>query len=319
MAAEIFSKVKNFVTNKKYFRVQALAVLFTSSFLLSSGSADAATYTASADGKYNEEAVWLPEYPGNIVEEGDTVVIKGNISLNVDVIVKGQMLVSNNARLTGGKFLIVLDNGLLVNSGITIVEGLTNRGLVYNKNILETNADMINTGKLYNNQSMVVGNIMDNTGIVTGKGGSLIANNKLVNSESGAIMGSIDICSANFMNVGGARIDSTNMSFCGARIFNDVFLTASIKKEHVILSLLNSENKDFQKYHIERSQDGVNFETVASLNGPDAAKEAGVAFRYTDDHRVTDSKVFYRMKVTNTDGSEKVLPAVEVGTIVATR
>lgn len=160
---------------------------------------------------------------------------------------------------------------------------------------------------------------MDNTGIMSGKGGSYLANNKMVNSESGAIMGSIDVCSANFMNVGGARIDSTNMTFCGARIFSDIFLTASIKKEHVILSLLNSENKDFKQYQIERSDDGITFETVASLSGSEVAKEAGVAFRYTDEHKVANNKVFYRMKVTNDDGSEKLLPAVEVGTIVATR
>lgn len=318
MASKFFTKMKDLATNKKYFRVQALAVLFVSAFFVSTGdTASAATYTANAAGKFNQDQIWTPEYPGNIIEEGDTVILKSNVDLNVDVVVKGSMIVGKDAKLTGGKYLIVLDNGLLVNQGMTLVEGITNRGLIYNKHIMETNSDMINTGKVYNNESMVVGKILDNTGMLSGNGGHLIANEKLVNSATGAIVGNIDVCSANFMNVDGARIDSTNMSFCGHRIFNEIYLTASIKKEHVILSLLNSENQKFAKYEIERSNDGQQFETVASLDGAEV-NEPGMAFRYNDAHQSTD-KVFYRMKVTGNDGSERVLPAVEVGTMISAR
>lgn len=318
MITKVTDAVKRFFKSKK--SAPTLAVMGASLFFLSgTQSAEAATYTALSTGKFNDEAVWQPEYPGNVVEEGDTMIIKSNLDMNVDVIVKGAMIVDNDGKLTGNKYLIVLDNGLMMNKGITIVEGLTNRGIVYNKHILETNADMINTGKLLNNESMVIGNIMDNTGTVTGNGGHLVANSQLVNAEGGAILGNIDICSSNFMNVGGARLDSTNISFCGNRIFNDVYLTANFKKDHIVLSLLNSENKQYKNYQIEKSQDGENYELVASIEGTENTQEPGEAFRYLADNSAGGEKVYYRMKITQNDGSEKILPAVEVGTVLAVR
>lgn len=316
MISKITSKIKS-LADKKYFRFHSLAVMFVAAFLVSGPGAEAATYLTSGSGKFNDASIWSPEYPGNVVEEGDTVIINGNVSLNVDVIIKGSMIVALDAKLTGDKYLIVLDNGLMVNKGITIVEGITNRGLIYNKHIIETTADLINTGKLYNNESMVVGNIMDNTGTLSGNGGHLIANTKLVNSNTGAILGKIDICSANFMNVGGARIDSTYLSFCGNRIFSEIFLTASIKKDHVILSLLNSENKNFKNYEVEKSMDGITYETVAMLNDGDR-EDMAAPFRYKD-ASIDGGKAYYRMKITRNDGSEKVLPAVVVGTVLAGR
>ncbi|MCR9067139.1 MAG: hypothetical protein NXI00_24450, partial [Cytophagales bacterium] len=59
-----------------------------------------------------------------------------------------------------------------------------------------------------------------------------------------------------------------------------------------------------------------NFELVASIEG--AEQEPGEAFRYLADKAETE-KVYFRMKLTNNDGSEKVIPAVEVGTVLASR
>lgn len=314
----MFSKVTHNI--KKFFKGKGslLVVMVAAIFSLSGRSADAKTYTATVAGQFNSNLVWSPEYPGNVIEEGDTVIIGSNIDLNVDVIVKGAMILKDKSRMSGEKFLVVLDNGMVVNSGMTLVKGITNRGFIYNKHIMETSQDLINTGKIYNNSSMVVGNILDNVGIISGNGGHLIANNRFVNSQTGSIVGNIDICSANFMNVNGGRIDSTYMSFCGNRIFSEVFLTASIKKENVVLSLLNSENKVYDSYKIERSSDGTNYEVVATLKGSDV-EDPSVAFRYTDNHIVTDGKVFYRMTVTTAQGEEDVLPAVQVGSIIAGR
>jgi hypothetical protein len=239
-------------------------------------------------------------------------MLSGNITMNVDVVVKGAIFIKSQARFTGNKNLVVMDEGLVMNNGMTIVDAISNRGTVYNKSILETHKDFINTGKVFNNQSMVVGNILDNVGSISGNGGQLIANAKFVNSKSGQIQGNIDVCSANFMNVDGGSIDSTFVSFCGARIFSEVYLTASIRKEQVVLSLLNSENKKFQKYEIEKSVDGLNFTTIASVEGNNI-EDVSKAFRYSDIDMSASGKVTYRMTLTSEDGSVKMIPAVEIG------
>ncbi|CAN5288741.1 hypothetical protein BH09BAC1_BH09BAC1_15660 [soil metagenome] len=286
--------------------------LLLAAMLSLSFSASATTHTITGNGNFNDTKLWANGYPGNVIFAGDTVMLSGNIELNIDVVVKGALIVKSQARLSGNKNLVIMDEGLLMNNGITIVEGITNRGMVFNKSILETRKDMINTGRVINNHSMIVGNILDNVGNISGNGGQLIANNKFVNSKGGQIQGNLDVCSASFMNVDGGSIDSTFVSFCGARIFSEVFLTASIRKDYVQLSLLNSENKKYQKYEIERSADGNAFTTIASVEGS-SIEDATKAFRYQDSDLTASSKVYYRMKLTNTDGSVNMLPAIEIG------
>ncbi len=300
---------KNMVTKVK------IGGLLLAAMLSLGFSASATTHTIAGNGSFNDTKLWAAGYPGNVIYEGDTVLLSGNIDLNVDVVIKGALLIKSNARLSGTKNIVVMDAGLLMNNGITIVEGITNRGMVFNKSILETRKDMINTGKVINNQSMVVGNILDNVGTITGTGGQLIANTKLVNSKGGLIQGNLDVCSASFLNVDGGSIDSTYVSFCGARIFSEVFLTASIRKDHVVVSLLNSENKSFQKYDIEKSEDGTSFTTVASIEGS-SITDVTKAFRYQDTDLSASSNVYYRMKLTNNDGSVNTLPAVQLGSSI---
>ncbi len=303
---------KGYATSKNMITRFKLAALLVAALISLSFSASATTHTISGNGNYNDTKLWSAGYQGNVIFEGDTVMLSGNITMNVDVVVKGAIFIKSQARFTGNKNLVVMDEGLVMNNGMTIVEAITNRGTLYNKSILETHKDFINTGKVFNNQSMVVGNILDNVGSISGNGGQLIANAKFVNSKSGQIQGNIDVCSANFMNVDGGSIDSTFVSFCGARIFSEVYLTASIRKEQVVLSLLNSENKKFQKYEIEKSVDGLNFTTIASVEG-NSIEDLSKAFRYSDTDLSASSKVTYRMTLTSEDGSVKMIPAVEIG------
>jgi hypothetical protein len=303
---------KGYATSKNMITRFKLAALLVAALISLSFSASATTHTISGNGNYNDTKLWSAGYQGNVIFEGDTVMLSGNITMNVDVVVKGAIFIKSQARFTGNKNLVVMDEGFVMNNGMTIVDAISNRGTVYNKSILETHKDFINTGKVFNNQSMVVGNILDNVGNISGNGGQLIANAKFVNSKSGQIQGNIDVCSANFMNVDGGSIDSTFVSFCGARIFSEVYLTASIRKEQVVLSLLNSENKKFQKYEIEKSVDGLTFTTIASVEGNNI-EDVSKAFRYSDTDLSASSKVTYRMTLTNEDGSVKMIPAVEIG------
>ena len=103
-------------------------------------------------------------------------MINNDVKLSTDVVVKGTLMVRMSGSFMGNKNLIVLPSGKFLNFGVSIIDGLSNKGMVYNKHILEIALDFINSGELINQESMVVGNIVDNIGLITGQGGNLIAN-----------------------------------------------------------------------------------------------------------------------------------------------
>lgn len=293
--------------------------LFIASFLcLSMHTAEAAVYTASGMGNFNDENVWSPEYPGNVIKSTDTVKVTGQVNLNKDVLVEGMMLIDAEASLVGAGNLIVMEKAFFINKGLSIVGGITNQGVVYNKHILETNADFINSGKVLNNESVVVGKIMENLGLMTGNGGEYMASTKMINAQGGTITGNTDVCSNDFMNIDGGKIDSNYISFCGTRIFNDMFLTASVKSENIILNLKNSENLNAEKLEVERSTDGEEYKVIASLQKQDLLRDA-TGLKYVDNSLASGKVLKYRIKLTGADGEVKTLEAIEAAMIYGAR
>jgi hypothetical protein len=207
---------------------------------------------------------------------------------------------------------VVLGSGYFNNKGITLVKSITNRGAINNSSVLETATDFINTGSFENNQSMIVGNILDNTGAISGKGGQVMVNKRMVNAESGRLSGNIDICSNDFSNVGGASIDSLNVSFCGNKIFNATYLTASVKKDAIQINLNNSTASGVASYEIEKSTDGNNYTKIASIKANEI-KDNTLPVNYSDNSPVSGNTVFYRMKLVHSNGNTSLIPAVEVG------
>lgn len=300
----------------KFSRINAIALIIVSLFALNFTS-KAKVFTASLDGQYNDQNIWVPSYPGNIIKETDTVYVANDVKLSTDIVVKGTLMVRMTGTLMGNKDLVVLPEGKFLNFGITMIDAVNNKGMVYNKHIIEIAQDVINSGEVVNQESMVIGNIVDNIGLITGNGGSMIANRKFVNSQTGMLKGNIDVCSNNFMNVDGGTIDSTRLSFCGQRIFSNVYLSADIRKGNIVLSLRNSQSKDYKKFHVERSVDGINYELVATV-AKDKLNDLPLPFRYLDDEAVKGNSVFYRLRIINGDDSETFIPAVEVGNIPST-
>jgi hypothetical protein len=280
-------------------------------------AAHAKTYSVNLNGIYNDPAIWTPGYPGNIIQETDTVVINNDITLNTDIVIKGTVLIRRTGSFMGNKKIVILPSGKLINFGTSVVDAINNRGMIYNKHILEIALDLINSGEVINQENMVIGNITDNIGLITGQGGNLISNKRLVNSQTGVIRGNLDVCSNNFMNVDGGTIDSTHLSFCGHRIFRSIYLSADIRKENVVLCVKNSVSKDYKNYQVERSVDGINYETIATVDTKDI-KDLTLPFQYLDNEVVKSNSVFYRVKVTSADNLETFIPAVEVGNILTT-
>ena len=308
---------RNFTTEKTRFHLLHALALILAALIGFSFSVSATTFTANLNGTYNDANIWTPAYPGNIIQEADTVVINNDVKLSTDIVIKGTVLVRRTGSFIGNKKLVVLPSGKLINFGTCIVDAINNRGMIFNKHILEVALDFINSGELINQESMVVGNITDNIGLITGKGGNLISNKKLVNSQTGVIKGGIDICSNNFMNVDGGTIDSTHLSFCGHRIFSNAYLSADVRKENIVISVKNTETKDYKNYQVERSVDGINYETIAVLGKKDIS-DLSLPFQYLDEEVVKSNSVFYRVKLTNEENIETFIPAVEVGNILST-
>ncbi|MDZ4846074.1 MAG: hypothetical protein SH857_11055 [Chitinophagales bacterium] len=309
---------RNFTSEKTRFHLLHALALILAALLGFSFSISAKTYTANLNGAYNDANIWTPAYPGNIIQETDTIVINNDVKLTTDIVVKGTVLVRRTGSFMGNNKMVVLPSGRFINFGTTVLDAINNRGLIYNKHILEVAGDFINSGELINQESMVVGNITDNIGLITGQGGNLISNKKLVNSQTGVIKGGIDICSNSFMNVDGGTIDSTNLSFCGHRIFRNVYLSADVRKENIMISVKNAETKGYKDFQVERSVDGVNYETIAVIGKKDIS-DLSIPFQYLDEEVVKSNSVFYRVKLTNEENIETFIPPVEVGNILTSK
>ncbi len=289
----------------------ALVVVALLGFQLTAG---AQTFSTKSAGKYNDRDIWTPEYPGNVIDQGASVKINHHVKLNSDVIIKGEVAIAKDASVMGSKNVIILETGLLVNEGITVVEHITNRGMLQNQRILESSADLVNTGQFVNNQSVVVGNIFDNIGTITGDGGQFVAGKKMINSQGGTLAGNIDLCANTLMNVDGGMLDSLNVSFCGNRIFNGMFLTASLSKEAIHLKLMNSDTEVYDTYEILRSTDGRDYDVIASIKGDDLEKEG---FEFFDKDRIAGQFVYYKMNLLDQAGRLQQIPMIEVNNLLS--
>jgi hypothetical protein len=202
----------------------------------------AAVYTTQKSGAFDKQDIWTPFYPGNTIKESDTVVINHAVTQNIDVVVKGTLIIKEKASLTGDRNMIVVKTGTLFNLGATQFGLLTNRGAIFNQQRLDVTMDFVNSGNVINHSKIEVGNMVDNTGLLTGKGGKISATGKFVNSRTGSIDGNMDVCSNNFLNVEGGSINTQIITFCGNPIFDSN----------------NMFSKENAPMHFEKSASSVN-------------------------------------------------------------
>lgn len=302
----------NTTTSHFRFKLNKLAtVLMFAGCMFWLSEANATTYIATGKGAFTDVGVWKTLMPGNIIAEEDSLIIKGDIHLPIDIIINGVLITYHRARLIGNVNLVVLESGSFINEGLTVVNSITNKGMLLNEGVIETSTDFINTGIIENHASIIAGNIMDNTGNISGQGGKLLASKSFVNSSDGTIIGLTDVCSQEFMNVDGGRIDSVNVSYCGQRIFNSLYLSARLKKGGIEINVLNSENLKFKNYQVLRSEDGETFEDVANIPETDIT-DFTVSFRYKDTNTVGSKELYYKVVLTEQNGNLKELPVVKV-------
>jgi hypothetical protein len=141
-------------------------------------STSAKTYTISS-GKWTDSKVWGNDYIGTIVKADDVVIITGQVTLTVPLVIEGKLQVERGASLVGMKDLFVSRGGSFINYGNTVVRSITNSGTITNHLSLEAMSDIQTTGTLENNSYMLAGNdFKSNGGNAYGRGGRIYANNE---------------------------------------------------------------------------------------------------------------------------------------------
>lgn len=155
--------------------------------LLTASVAEAKTYVVSS-GKWTDAAAWNGDYAGTTINEGDVVIIAGNVTMNTNVVVAGTVKIEKGASMVGMKDLVVTKTGMLVNNGNTVMKTIVNEGIINNNLILETMVNFENKGIIGNDNTIVAGNnIHLYDGKAEGKGGTYFANNTVVSSTAAEI------------------------------------------------------------------------------------------------------------------------------------
>ena len=201
--------------------VNLVASLLLGIIIFNSKPAGATIFSVKQKGNYDQQGIWSPYYPGNVIKEADTVIINNIVGHNIDLVVKGTLIIKDDASFAGRNHIIIAKSGTMLNLGTCKFISLTNRGVIYNQNIVEVSMDFVNSGNVVNHNKIDVNNLLDNTGTIVGTEGTVSANRKFVNSRTGILKGYLDVCSNNFMNVEGGSIETATITFCGNPIMNE--------------------------------------------------------------------------------------------------
>ncbi|ELR69087.1 Hypothetical protein C900_05476 [Fulvivirga imtechensis AK7] len=245
-------------------------------------------YTGSWDdaATWNRSPLSLPVTPGSNIGGSVTyinsygrVTRSGNIKLgsNVVLTVYDTLLVDGNVEVSGQSSLIVESGGVLVITGNFIASGgsvSTNDGKI----VVQGDLNASGSSSISNNT-----NDFYVYGTATGSGGSSLTGTY----SDEAALSSND--SGLYTLVSGGTLPVE---------FLYVKATASFDKVVIKWATASELNNDF--FTVERSKDGVNFETVASVNGAGTSEK--VNNYEIDDNNAYSGTSYYRVKQTDYDG-----------------
>lgn len=258
----------------------------------------ATIYKATLHGKFTDEKIWYPSYPGNIVRVGDSIIISSQVVLNVPVAVEGYMLIEKGAALQGNKELAVARGGYLTNKGNTVVKRLSNNGQINNELLLEAMLEVENAGIMNNTSATFAGStLLNRGGMLEGKEGSYFSNNTVIASPNSIYGKNIKVFQASFTNPV-AQIDE--VIFCDATI--NVFAGS---RDKMIIELTGSSLKKLDMVVLEKSIDGKHFYKVAQQ------KAEGTAV-LLEDRLAMESMMWYKLSGYDESGTEYSLPEAMV-------
>ncbi len=255
---------------------------FTLTFLvclLTASVVSAKTFTIVNSGKWSDASIWQDGSVSNQIEEGDVVLVKSHIMINVDLIVKGTLIVDKGFSMMSNKSIFIAKSGKFINDGNVSVKRLFNEGIINNNAMLESMLDIENKGILDNNVNMVAGsNLLNFGGNVKGRNGTYFANSSVVSSPSATFSKDINVFYGN-------EIASTTTS-------SSMKLETEVVKNNIMLTVSNPNKETANNFSIERSFDGKNFETISEVKG--STDNVAMIFQ---DKNIENDLVHYKIKV----------------------
>jgi hypothetical protein len=273
-------------TTLKYLLVALAAVVYL--------NAIAATYKAIENGKFSDAKIWQPSFPGNYIKTGDSIIITSQVILNMPLAVEGVMIIEKGAALQGNKDISVAKTGVLNNKGNTVVNRLSNAGVVKNELVLETIFDIENSGIMNNSSTTLAGSSLVNEGgILDGNKGSYFSNDMVVASPNSVYGRDIQILQAAFAT---PVVQIDEVIFCDARL-NIVNGNSS----RILVELSSSVLGDLQTVSLEKSVDGRNYFRVAEKNGVNNTL-------ILEDPSATENTLWYRIQGYDAHGKKYYFP-----------
>lgn len=255
-------------------------------------AAQAKTYTIGS-GKWNDAKVWNNEYAGATVKADDVVIITGQVTVNVNLVVEGTLQVEKGAAMIGMKDLVVAKGGKFINNGNTTMKSIVNEGTITNNLIMEAMNDVYNRSQINNNNNVVAGNNFQNYGgNATGNGGAYFVNNNVQTSPAAKFGNDVRVFYGNALET--ASSSNSNMN-----------LNANIQSDVVVLSVSNPAKTDVTIFSIEKSNDGKNYQLVDMVTGKSNE------MTYTD-NKINSNLTYYRVKAISSNGAETTLPIATV-------
>lgn len=133
---------------------------------------------------------WSVLYSKNTVEAGTKLVITGDVTVDVPLLIEGTIEITKGASLLGLRTVYVTPAGRLLNQGSIVFNSLFNSGHITNNSIIELMYDLENDGILQNNHLINCGRAFYcNKGTVKGSNsryyiGRFYRISKIVNLES---------------------------------------------------------------------------------------------------------------------------------------
>lgn len=255
----------------------------------------------SNSGNWDHKNSWTArQSPGNVINSQDKVTIDGYYSLESSLVIHGALTVNdtlylkNNLEITGGQKVDIVINGLLIVKGSIVIKGTFDFMIEGNgKMVVLNDVTVAGNGKSKNKK-------IDNVGEV-------YINDEFSPSDFKYSMQS---------NLDEAiNMPMTLMSFIEAETGSTLpvellYFRSAVEQNKVILDWATSSEENFDYFIVERSNDGINYETIAEVKGA-GWSQTNQYYQFADEFPVAGIS-YYRLQSIDFDGYTEIFQAVSV-------
>jgi hypothetical protein len=301
-------------TTQNTYKVDGQLTLNTGSTIANTGNFTIGTSTASAsliinDGQLtNNKGGHFQTYGILTLNAGsgnNKITNYGNVSISQSVTTYNTSVISNTDTLSVGTDFT--NGSAFTNSQygyVNVVRDMQQNATFTN------NAGYVKVGRNFTNSS---------SAIYTGTGGGLSI--AAVSTNNGTISGSTDVCDATKTN--GKIVDNntgtigTNITTCQYTYNPPTALpveltafSASRKGDEVVLNWHTMSEIDNDRFEVQRSTDGVNYETINTVKGH-GTTETPEDYTYTDNFS-QQGATYYRLKQVDYNGTSQLSPIAVV-------